>query len=232
MGAPETDREYERELRIKETLIREVHHRVKNNLQTIESLLRMQVRRSSDDEVRSALLEAITRIGAMAVVHEKLSFSDHEQLELTSLARAVSEQIKAGFMGGESGIAIHVIGEAGYLEAEAATSMALIIAETVHNAFEHGFADRQTGTIVIELGVIDDRLRVSIEDDGCGLDESFSLENTPPIWDSPSYGPSSKMISKDPSAPLPQRATAELASNSTYHCHRPHPPRPKKDDSA
>ncbi len=179
MGAPETDREYERELRIKETLIREVHHRVKNNLQTIESLLRMQVRRSSDDEVRSALLEAITRIGAMAVVHEKLSFSDHEQLELTSLARAVSEQIKAGFMGGESGIAIHVIGEAGYLEAEAATSMALIIAETVHNAFEHGFADRQTGTIVIELGVIDDRLRVSIEDDGCGLDESFSLENTP-----------------------------------------------------
>lgn len=166
----------ERELRVKEATIREVHHRVKNNLQTIESLLRMQMRRTGSMEVIEAFSEAITRIGAMSVAHEMLSYSHDESVAVLPLVRAVAEQVKGGLVGANPGICIEVRGDVGTIDAQGASSFALAIAEIVHNAIEHGFEDRASGVVSIELEREGRMLTACVEDNGCGLPEGFSLE--------------------------------------------------------
>lgn len=169
-------RDFERELRVKEVTIREVHHRVKNNLQTIESLLRMQMRRTANEEAQSAFSEAIARISAMAVAHNMLAYSRDETVEAVPLARAISEQVMRGVVGDDPSFAITVEGEAGSLGLRAVNSFALAVAEIVHNAFEHGFENRTHGRVDISVSQREDTLSVSIEDDGNGLPDGFSLD--------------------------------------------------------
>lgn len=166
----------ERMLRVKEATIREVHHRVKNNLQTIESLLRMQMRRTGSLEVKEAFSEAITRIGAMSVAHEMLSYSHDESVPILPMVRAVAEQVKSGLVGVDAHIRVEVCGAVGAIDAQGASSLALAIAEIVHNAIEHGFEGRTVGTVNIDLAREGCVLTACIEDDGCGLPEGFSLE--------------------------------------------------------
>lgn len=166
----------ERMLRVKEATIREVHHRVKNNLQTIESLLRMQMRRTDSLEVKEAFSEAITRIGAMSVAHEMLSYSHDESVPILPMVRAVAEQVKSGLVGVDARIRVEVRGAVGAIDAQGASSLALAIAEIVHNAIEHGFEGRTAGTVSIDLVREGSALTACVEDDGCGLPEDFSLE--------------------------------------------------------
>lgn len=171
-------RAHEREMRVKEATIREVHHRVKNNLQTIESLLRIQMRRTESEEVRAAFTEAVTRIGAMAVVHDMLSYADDEMLDIATLAEATCEQIRYGLVGSAPGIQVCIEGIAGRLDARGATSLSLALAEAVHNAIEHGLAGRDQGEVSVRFTRDADMLTVVVEDDGCGLPEGFSIEAT------------------------------------------------------
>lgn len=168
-------RAHEREMRVKEATIREVHHRVKNNLQTIESLLRIQMRRTESVAVRSALSEAVTRVGSMAVAHDMLSCSREESVDVARMVSAVAEQVRRGLVGSSADIRIHVTGQAGEMDARGATSLALAVAETVHNAIEHGLEDRSNGAVLISLERQGGFLRVVIEDDGRGLPDGFSL---------------------------------------------------------
>jgi two-component system, sensor histidine kinase PdtaS len=167
-------RHRELELRVKETTIREVHHRVKNNLQTIASLLRIQARGSKNEEVRRALAEATERVMSMAVVHELLTGSADERVDFSAVARTVVDLVRRGLVGERPHITTTVSGETGELGAQAASSLALAVAELVHNAIEHAFDAGADGSVLVEMGRESGDLIIVVSDDGRGLPPDFS----------------------------------------------------------
>jgi two-component sensor histidine kinase len=171
-------RRREQEIKVKDATIREVHHRVKNNLQTIASLLRIQARRSDSHETRRALAEATERVGSMAVVHDLLAGSDEERVDFAEAARTVVDLVRRGMIGEGSGIAVTVEGQTGAVDAHTATSLALALAELVHNALEHGFADRETGHVEVGMRRVEGELVLTVRDDGAGLPAGFEADTT------------------------------------------------------
>ncbi len=161
------------ELKVKEATIREVHHRVKNNLQTISSLLRIQSRRSDSPETQRSLAEAVERVGSMAVVHEMLSTSTDETVDFGAAARTVVDMVRQGLSGRSADVAVDVEGTLGSVPASVATSLALVTAELVHNAIEHGIGERGAGRVVVKMRRLPDELQLSVRDDGTGLPEGF-----------------------------------------------------------
>ncbi len=166
-------RRREQEIKVKEATIREVHHRVKNNLQTIASLLRIQARRSGSDETRRALAEATERVGSMAVVHDLLAGSDEETVDFAEAAGTVVDMVAQGLVGHGSGIDVSVTGTTGQVDAHTATSLALAVAELVHNALEHGLADRESGHVEVAMRRVPGELVLTVRDDGIGLPAGF-----------------------------------------------------------
>lgn len=171
-------RRREQELRVKEATIREVHHRVKNNLQTIASLLRIQARRSNSAEAAHALSEAVERVSSMAVVHEMLAESTEESVDLAAAVRTVVDMVVRGLAGADTMIRLRVEGETGLVPAPVATSLALVTAELVHNAIEHGLARRHTGSVTVTMRRAPAEVVLSVHDDGMGLPEGFSPEDS------------------------------------------------------
>jgi len=163
----------EAEIKVKDATIREVHHRVKNNLQTIASLLRMQARRSESDETRRALAEATERVSSMAVVHDLLVGSDEEIVDFAAAAQTVTDLVARGLVGEESAIEVVVDGSTGEVDANIATSLALVVAELVHNALEHGLADREKGRVDVTMRRVPGELVLVVRDDGRGLPADF-----------------------------------------------------------
>jgi two-component sensor histidine kinase len=166
-------RRREAEIKVKEATIREVHHRVKNNLQTISSLLRIQARRSGSDEVRHALAEAVERVSSMAVVHDLLAGSDEERVDFAEAARNVVDLVCRGLVGESTDVTVAVSGSSGQVDAPTATSLALAIAELVHNAIEHGIGDSGTGEVQVQLRRVPDELVIVVRDNGKGLPDGF-----------------------------------------------------------
>ena len=142
-------RRRQRELGVKEATIREVHHRVKNNLQTIASLLRLQARRSGSDEVRRALAEAVERAAAMATVHDMLAHSEEECVDFAEVARRVVGLVRSSVVGDDPRFAVRVSGVTGPVDAGPATSLALVLTELVHNSLEHAFGPLDSGTVSV-----------------------------------------------------------------------------------
>jgi two-component sensor histidine kinase len=163
----------EQEIKVKDATIREVHHRVKNNLQTIASLLRIQARRSDSAEVRRALAEATERVGAMAVVHELLAGSDEERVDFSQVATTVVDLVRRGLVGEGHQVVVEVQGQTGDVDARTATSLALALAELVHNALEHGIGDRENGRVDVTARRVKGELVLTVRDDGAGLPEGF-----------------------------------------------------------
>ena len=166
----------EQEIKVKEATIREVHHRVKNNLQTIASLLRIQARRSDSVEVRRALAEATERVGAMAVVHDLLAGSDEERVDFIEVATTVVELVRRSLLGDGRQVVVGVEGKTGEVDARMATSLALALTELVHNALEHGIGDRHEGRVDVTARRIAGELVLTVRDDGVGLPEEFDSE--------------------------------------------------------
>ena len=168
-------RRREQELLTKDATIREIHHRVKNNLQSVAALLRLQARRSSDHQARAALEEAVRRVGTIALVHETLSQGFDETVDFDHIAeqgfRAVVEV--AAY---ELPIRRLRTGDRfGRLKAEDATSLAMILSELIQNAVEHGLCDHG-GTVAVDVRRVSDEpgpdaLTVTIVDDGAGMAE-------------------------------------------------------------
>ena len=169
----------EQELKVKEATIREVHHRVKNNLQTIASLLRIQGRRTENDEVRRALAEAMERVSSMAVVHELLAGSTEENIDFTEAASTVVDMVRRGLSGDASDIEVQVTGSTGLVPARVATSLALVVAELVHNAIEHGLDSEHSGDISVEMRRLPAELTLTVRDEGPGLPDDFDLATSP-----------------------------------------------------
>jgi two-component sensor histidine kinase len=163
----------------KEAAIKEVHHRVKNNLQTISSLLRLQARRSDDGDSRTALLEAERRIRSIAVVHEVLSREPGEVVDFAEIVGSIVTMVEDSIVV-EHPVEIMVEGELGNLSTDIATPLAVALAELLTNAVEHAFVefgDRgDVGIVTLQLTRQQNLAELVIRDNGRGLPADFSLE--------------------------------------------------------
>jgi two-component sensor histidine kinase len=180
-------RRRDRLLLTKDATIREVHHRVKNNLQTISSLLRLQARRIEAPAGKIALAEAERRIRAIAVVHEILSRESGDQVPFDEIVHALVKMAQESNVGPHD-VAVRVEGELGDIPAEMATSLSVVLAELLQNAIEHAFvagdtevvAERPDGPPRIDLVFHHDpqHYEVIVRDNGVGLPEGFDIEVT------------------------------------------------------
>lgn len=166
-------RRLDRALVTKDATIREIHHRVKNNLQTVSALLRLQSRRIDDPSAAAALDEAVRRIASIALVHETLSNSDETTVAFDDvLTSLVTHSLELSPRMGQ--LSIERIGQLGSLESRLATPLSLVVTELIHNALEHGLAESGTH-LRIELQRYSNEGLVTISDDGVGLPEGFNL---------------------------------------------------------
>ena len=163
-------RHQERELITKDATIREIHHRVKNNLQTVASLLRIQARRTHSDVAREALNQAMRRVAAIAVVHDTLSEGLSQQVDFDAVFDRVLLLIAEVASSHNTTVHPKSVGSFGVLPSEYATPLALALTELVTNAVEHGLAGRD-GEVAIIAKRTDDYLSVKVRDNGVGLPE-------------------------------------------------------------
>jgi two-component sensor histidine kinase len=171
-------RRRDRQLIGKDATIREIHHRVKNNLQTVAALLRLQARRMAVPEAREALEESVRRVSSIAVVHETLSGTLDELVQFDDIADRIGAMVAE--MVAPARVRLHREGTFGVLPAEVATPLAMVVAELLQNAVEHGFAglDRAGAVALVVSRSEGGGLRVRVADDGRGLPEGFSLDGS------------------------------------------------------
>jgi two-component sensor histidine kinase len=166
----------QRELNVKAAIIQEVHHRVKNNLQNIAAILRIQARRCESEEAKQHLSDAVNRVLSMSVIHEFLSQDEHRPISLRDICQRIATQVAQVSSNPEQEIAIHVSGPNIRLPASQATPAAMVINELLLNAVEHGLRDRRNGHIAIELHDLGDAVELSVTDDGNGLPTDFGVK--------------------------------------------------------
>jgi two-component sensor histidine kinase len=195
-------RRRDRELLTKDATIREIHHRVKNNLQTVAALLRLQARRVTSPDARVALEESVRRVASIAIVHETLSMSVDEEVQFDGVVdriAAAAVEVAAP----ETKVQMRRASSFGVLPAEVATPLAMVLNELLLNAVEHGFpagdepvrereegvsaspavanrnfaAAGEFGEVVISAHRFRRQLHVSVADNGCGLPPDFDLNS-------------------------------------------------------
>ena len=169
-------RRQERELITKDATIREIHHRVKNNLQTVASLLRIQSRRSGDEKAKDALNQAMRRVAAIAVVHDTLSEGLSQNVDFDEVFDRVSALAAEVASGTQSVVKPVFEGSFGILPSEYATPLALALTELVTNAVEHGLKGKADGEVRIRAERDPDRLHVVVHDNGGGLPDGQMTE--------------------------------------------------------
>jgi two-component sensor histidine kinase len=160
----------DRELITKDATIREIHHRVKNNLQTVASLLRLQSRQASSDEVKESLGQAMRRVSAIALVHDVLSEGVEQNVSFDQIFNRILALVPETAVASHATVTTQFEGSFGELTAERSTPLALVLTELVSNGVEHGLGDG-SGTISVVAQRSPKLLRVEVEDDGVGLPE-------------------------------------------------------------
>jgi two-component sensor histidine kinase len=174
-------RRRDRLLLSKDATIREIHHRVKNNLQTISSLLRLQGRRLESREAKAAIEESVRRVRSIALVHEILSREAGEDVPFTDIVRPVCRMVEEAFHSPERPVACRVDGDVGHLPAQVATPLAVVLNELLQNAFDHAYPEEKEldgGQVVVHLLRTGDELVVRVVDDGAGLPDGFEIDRS------------------------------------------------------
>ena len=170
-------RRRDRLLLSQDATIREIHHRVKNNLQTISSLLRLQARRLTSPEAKAAVQESVRRIRTIALVHETLSREPGEDVAFVEIVRPLLRLAEEGLQSPDRPVRFTVQGDGGRLPATVATPLSVVLTELLQNAVDHGFPEGSDGgTVVVVLGGDDDEMHITVVNDGMGLDPSFDLD--------------------------------------------------------
>ena len=172
-------RRRDRLLLSKDATIREIHHRVKNNLQTVSSLLRLQSRRLSSPEARDAVEESVRRIASIAVVHETLAHAVGDEAPFVDVVRPIVRMVEEGLSSPDHPIHFRIAGDAGVLPAHVATPLAVVLTELLQNVVEHAYPPGDTtgsGQVLVELGRDGATVRVRVVDDGVGVPPGFSVE--------------------------------------------------------
>ncbi|HYN96043.1 MAG TPA: sensor histidine kinase [Pilimelia sp.] len=164
-------RRRDRALITKDATIREIHHRVKNNLQTVAALLRLQARRVGIPAARDALEESVRRVASIALVHETLSMSSDEAVEFDGIVERVASAATE-VSDTEAPITLRREGTFGVLPAEVATPLVMVLNELLLNAVEHGLAG-QAGEVLVSAHRHRRELHVTVADSGQGLPPDF-----------------------------------------------------------
>jgi two-component sensor histidine kinase len=160
----------------KDATIREVHHRVKNNLQTISSLLRLQARRLQSAEAKAAVNESVRRIRTIAVVHETLSREAGDDVAFVDIVRPLLRLSEEGLQSQDRPIRFTVQGDGGRLPTTVATPLSVVLIELLQNAIDHGFPEGSAGgDVVVQLHRTPGLLSITVVNDGLGLDPTFEL---------------------------------------------------------
>ncbi|MGV3759321.1 MAG: sensor histidine kinase [Actinomycetota bacterium] len=175
-------RRRDRLLLSKDATIREIHHRVKNNLQTISSLLRLQARRIAAPEARTAIEESVRRIRSIALVHETLSREAGDDVAFVEIVRPLVRMVEDGMSSPDRPVRFTVEGDGGILRAEIATPASVVLNEVLQNAIDHAYPPDRVdlagtpGRVTVRLSNDGTTLSVVVADDGVGVPEDFDLE--------------------------------------------------------
>jgi two-component sensor histidine kinase len=160
----------------KDATIREIHHRVKNNLQTISSLLRLQGRRLTSPEAKAAIAESVRRIRTIALVHETLSREPGDDVAFLDIVRPLLRLAEEGLQSPDRPVRFTVQGEGGRLPSTIATPLSVVLTELLQNAVDHAFPEGSGGgDVVVVLDHTDGVLKIRVINDGRGLDPGFEL---------------------------------------------------------
>lgn len=171
-------RRRDRLLLSKDATIREVHHRVKNNLQTIAALLRLQERRLDSEEARTAIRDSEQRIRSIAIVHETLAREANDFVDFNEIIRPLVRLVEETVSTSERPLRFNVVGDTGDLPGEVATPLAVVLNELMQNAVDHAFTpDAATAEVNISFRREPELLHVTVSDNGTGLPEGFSVED-------------------------------------------------------
>lgn len=160
-------------LQVRNTLMQEMHHRVKNNLQQVASLLRLQIRQSHYKSMEEALEDSLSRIQAIAAVHELLSRDDLDHVSLKHIAETLGHHQQQSFIMPGKAIRFSVRGDDVHLNTNQATQVALILNEMIQNAVEHGFESAAQGEIHITIEELDGEIGIWVSNDGDPLPSGF-----------------------------------------------------------
>lgn len=166
------------ELLIKSAVIKEIHHRVKNNLQTIVSLLRLQERRTESSEAKSILQDCIGRVNSIAVVHEYLSQQGDGMIDVGKVAKSIYQALVSSMLNSDFVLETDFATDSVLLPSEKATSIALILNELLQNAIEHAFAGRTNGKLTVRFNDSGSCYELLIADNGVGLPPDFSWQQS------------------------------------------------------
>lgn len=153
----------------KSAVIKEIHHRVKNNLQTIASLLRLQMRRLNSKKVEKAFNESINRISSIALIHEELSRGGIDKINIKSATANIMEMVLSSMVPPGKQITGELGGADIYQDADKASSLSLCITELLQNSVEHAFPMRKKGVIQVEISELDNDAVITIRDNGIGF---------------------------------------------------------------
>ncbi|MEI7484111.1 MAG: histidine kinase dimerization/phosphoacceptor domain -containing protein, partial [Ignavibacteriota bacterium] len=168
----------ETETNYRETLLKEIHHRVKNNMQIISSLLSLQSSREADVHLNEIIRESQNRIRSMALIHEKLYQSKKfSELDISSYVGSLIEYLKRVFLVNTTVIKVNLKTEEIYINIDLAIACGLIINELVSNSFKYAFPDNGKGVIFVEIRKQDkDTLFLSVKDNGIGIENISNIE--------------------------------------------------------
>ncbi len=170
-------REKERQILVKNSVIKEIHHRVKNNLNTIAGILRMQARRADNEETKEALRRAVDRILGISQIHDILARQSGENVNWQELlARLVRLSLDSLTAGSRVRLVLEGDDEPLVMGSEAAVNLAIAVNELIHNALDHGFSGLSAGTLTISEHCEDGWFHLSVKNDGHLLPEGFGAK--------------------------------------------------------
>ncbi len=174
-------RSRDRLLLSRDVTIREINHRVKNNLQTIQALLRMQARRAESTDAKIAIEDSARRVGAIAIVHDTLSADTADVVDFDRVAAKVTRMVEEGSVSPDLPVSIRLKGHLGRLPGEVAMPMAVVLTELVQNAIDHAVGPEEVlpmppCRVTVELEASADVLRMRVADTGPGFTDGFSLD--------------------------------------------------------
>lgn len=165
-------------LKEKEHLLKEIHHRVKNNLQIVSSLLNLQSDSIVDEKYLSLIKESHNRINSMALVHEMLYKSkDLSKIELKEYIEVLSSSVNMSYSSPAKEISFHYNIQSGiFLEIDMMIPIGLILNEILSNSYKYAFKNMKLGVIHIELKQVKKQLQLAVYDNGVGLDKNFDIK--------------------------------------------------------
>jgi len=176
----ESERRLSLSLEEKDVLMREIHHRVKNNLQIVISLLHLQSDKLADSSAQAILIEAQHRITSMALVHEQLYSRDNlAKVDIIEYIHSLLDELSISFQSIDSTqIETHVTGDTVFMNIDRAIPLALIINELCSNSFKHAFSGSASGRIVVQIATNTNGLiTVEIADNGTGIPSDFTFDS-------------------------------------------------------